>query len=380
MILACLAVAAGIAPRASADPRFVPDRRQLAEIEHLLAKRYFRKIPRESLASAARLCLEGRLDPYSTWFDAAQREAFHRMLAGESIAAPPPRALAPPRDSDEPLPGVPATLPVPGDAAAGTTASGTPATADAADAADDPAGPAPRSSHAPAIDAARPGASVQGARAAGDEAERWLADVPARIAYVRIARFTARTAGEMDAALAAVTHLGARGLVIDLRGDPGGLMRAAVAVTDRFLDSGTIVTLRRRTKTIVRRADREVSTHVPIAVLVDARTASAAEMMVSALQDHRRAIVIGQPSYGKGAVQQVFRLKRSPGYLRLTTALYRRPSGALVEEHIEGAGGMGVAPDPGFTIAPETARRGAHDSALERALAALRPAPATALR
>ena len=357
---------------AAADPRFVPDRRQLAEIEHVLAKRYFRKIPRESLESAARLCLAGRLDPYSTWFDPAQRAEFHRMLAGEADPATPDAGDGRPAASDPARPAPPADPRI-GDLALPPTH----ATADAAVA---PLASPPAAVHEPTPGAARSTTSVLGVRADGDDAARWLVDVPARIAYVRILRFTARTAGEMDAALAAVNRLGARGLVIDLRGDPGGLMRSAVAVTDRFLDSGTIVTLRRRKKTIVRHAHREVATRVPLAVLVDGRTASAAEMMAASLQDHRRAVLVGRPTFGKGAVQQVFRLKRSPGSLKLTTALYRRPSGALVEEHIPGAGGSGVTPDPGFAITPDDARLWSADVALERALTALRPAADATVR
>lgn len=369
--LACL-VATGVGP-AAADPRFVPNRRQLSEIEHVLATRYFRKIPRESLETAARLCLEGRLDPYSTWFDAAQREAFHNMLAGDAGDLTPAGTglHVAPRGEVQRSPSQPRES---GDLAIGTNASAVAAGAAVAT--------PPASAGAPtasAIDPASSARSVRGARGFGDDDARWLADVPARIAYVRITRFTARTPAEMEAALAAMNRLGARGLVLDLRGDPGGLIRSAVAVTDRFLDSGTIVTLRRRKKTIVRHADREVATRVPIAVLVDGRTASAAEMMASALQDHRRAIVIGRPTYGKGAVQQVFALKRSPGFLKLTTALYRRPSGALVEEHIAGTDGAGVHPDPGFAIAPGDPRDTAADPALERALAALRPAATAVL-
>lgn len=403
VVLACVDATGGPVPRASSGARFVPDRRQLAEIEHVLATRYFRKIPRESLATAARLCLEGRLDPYSTWFDPAQRAAFHRMLAGDVATGSPPRrdeaaevmppgAASPPANDPRTLtsgtgPAAPpeemldapadeAPFASPGDSVARSTGgAGTGVEATVLP----PASPT-RPRLLPAIDAEVSTRSVRGVHAAGDDAARWLVDAPGRIAYVRITRFTARTPGEMNEVLAAVNRLGARGLVLDLRGDPGGLIRSAVAVTDRFLDSGTIVAVRRRTKTITYRADREVATRIPIAVLVDGGTASAAEMMASALQDHRRAIVMGEPTYGKGAVQQVFRLKHSPGYLKLTTALYRRPSGALVEEHIAGAGGSGVHPDAGFVIAHRESRDAGGDPVLERALATLRPVAATALR
>src|SRR6185369_11396514 len=128
--------------------------------------------------------------------------------------------------------------------------------------------------------------------------QRYLVDERSGVGYVRIESFSKRTPAELDLALAAVQRVHARALVLDLRDNGGGLVRSAVAAADRFLDSGTILTQRVRGKPDqVARARGGNETHLPLAVLVNAHTASAAEILAASLQDNRRAIVVGSRSF-----------------------------------------------------------------------------------
>jgi carboxyl-terminal processing protease len=160
------------------------------------------------------------------------------------------------------------------------------------------------------------------------------------IGYVAISRFAEATAADADAALAALKASGdLRALILDLRGDPGGLVDAGVATADLFLGSGTIVTVHGRGADVERHLAHEAGTFAgfPMVCLVDEGTASAAEIVVGALRDHKRCTVVGMPTYGKGSVQTFFDLDDGGG-LKLTTARYRSPSGASLE-------GAGITPD-----------------------------------
>ena len=130
-----------------------------------------------------------------------------------------------------------------------------------------------------------------------------------------------------------------RGLVLDLRHNPGGLLEQAVEVSDLFLDEGVIVTTDNRGKEVDRREAFPEGTQpdYPIVVLIDGGSASAAEIVAGALKDHGRATVIGTTSFGKGSVQTVIDLDDDAG-LKITIAYYRTPSGRLIHE-------QGVLPD-----------------------------------
>ena len=131
------------------------------------------------------------------------------------------------------------------------------------------------------------------------------------------------------------------GYVLDLRSNPGGLLDQAVGLSDLFLERGEIVSQRGRRRTDIERyyARPGDATHgAPIVVLVDAGTASASEIVAGALQDHRRAIIMGERSFGKGSVQTLLPLGDGSTALRLTTARYYMPSGRSVQEG-------GIAPD-----------------------------------
>lgn len=131
------------------------------------------------------------------------------------------------------------------------------------------------------------------------------------------------------------------GWVLDLRSNPGGLLDQAVSLSDLFLDNGEIVSQRGRRPTDIERYyahPGDATNGAPIIVLVDAGTASAAEIVAGALQDHRRALVMGERSFGKGSVQTLIPLGDGTTALRLTTARYYTPSGRSVQEG-------GIAPD-----------------------------------
>jgi carboxyl-terminal processing protease len=133
-----------------------------------------------------------------------------------------------------------------------------------------------------------------------------------------------------------------------MRGNGGGLLRQAVVTADAFLGGGEIVSVRGRTAASGRtwRADPvELLPGVPMVVLIDGRSASAAELVAAALQENGRAIVMGQRSFGKGSVQSVVSLGGDKGALRLTTALYYGPSGRSVQR-------TGVGPDIEVVAAP----------------------------
>ena len=132
-----------------------------------------------------------------------------------------------------------------------------------------------------------------------------------------------------------------KALVLDLRGNPGGLLREAIKVADAFLASGEIVSIRGSTPERQRSwvADSsELLAGLPMVVLVDARSASASELVADALQSNGRATVMGQRSYGKGSVQTTFSLGENKGGLKLTTSIYHGPSGQTVHR-------VGVGPD-----------------------------------
>lgn len=156
--------------------------------------------------------------------------------------------------------------------------------------------------------------------------------------YVRISSFTEDTADQVETAANGIRSLlGGRlaGLIIDLRNNPGGLLFQSVAVSDTFLEQGEIVSTRSRASTQRFSASRgDIAAGLPIAVLVNGGSASAAEILAGALQDHHRAVLVGSRTFGKGTVQTVIPMGHGTA-LKLTTARYYRPSGRSVDGGIE---------------------------------------------
>lgn len=168
--------------------------------------------------------------------------------------------------------------------------------------------------------------------------------MPGSVGYLRLSAFNQHATKEVRAALDTLKRAGARSLVVDLRGNPGGLVDQAVGIAGSFLPAGSVVTVaegrqaEKSKKLVVAKGGTLVSW--PMAVLVDGGTASAAEILAGALQDLDRALVVGTSTYGQGTVQSVFPLRSGAGAIRLTTARYRTPSGRSIHR-----GGSVVEPD-----------------------------------
>jgi carboxyl-terminal processing protease len=158
------------------------------------------------------------------------------------------------------------------------------------------------------------------------------------VVRIRIATFSAGVAAQVAKAHAAALASGAKAIVLDLRGNPGGLLDEAVDTASVFLDGGTVVDLQgRAVPETTLKAALGGDTRTPLAVLIDGGTASAAEVLTGALADRGRAVVVGSRSFGKGSVQQTTTLSDG-SVLELTVATYRTPNGHTVE-------GVGIAPD-----------------------------------
>ena len=201
-------------------------------------------------------------------------------------------------------------------------------------------------------------------------------------AYVRIAEFSETTGDDMIGALHALRKRNGgplKGLVLDLRNNPGGVLEAAVAVSDAFLDGGLIVSAKGRTpesKFEMRATPGDELNGAPIVVLVNGGSASAAEIVAGALKDNRRAKLMGRTTYGKGSVQTVMPLSGDRA-IKLTTSLYFTPSGVSINHR-------GITPDielerdpkPPEVPAPAAATLEERDPDVKRAIQELK-APAT---
>ena len=188
------------------------------------------------------------------------------------------------------------------------------------------------------------------------------------VGYVELATFSDSAASEMRRAVESLRTQGARSLVLDLRGNPGGLLEQGIGVAELFLNAGTvIVSTRGRTPDAdhdFSDSAREVWPGMPVVVLVDSGTASASEIVAGALQDHDRAEIVGTASYGKGSAQSVFPLVGERA-LKLTTARWFTPDGRSIDRDSTGRGG--ITPDVEVRRVPaDTA-----DAALARAIAIL---------
>lgn len=159
--------------------------------------------------------------------------------------------------------------------------------------------------------------------------------LPDGIGYVQITQFSERTAHEFSQALRELEKSGLRGLVLDLRNNPGGLLDAAVDVCDLFFSRGELVAYTQGQKADSRQEFRADGRHrprdYPITILVNGGTASAAEIVSGALKDTQRAVIVGERTFGKGSVQSIIEMQNGEG-IRLTTARYYTPSGVTIHE------------------------------------------------
>jgi carboxyl-terminal processing protease len=182
----------------------------------------------------------------------------------------------------------------------------------------------------------------------------YMLDGDKKIAYIRITNFGRHTADELRHVLGDLTKAEMKGLILDLRFNPGGLLSTGIEVCDLFVEEGKIVsTAGRSTQERIWKAKKEGTfADVPMVVLVNHYSASASEIVAACLQDHNRATIIGERSWGKGSVQNIVELEQGKSALKLTTAGYLRPSGKNIHRH-EGDkedSEWGVKPDEGFAV------------------------------
>ena len=165
-----------------------------------------------------------------------------------------------------------------------------------------------------------------------------MLDPAAGVGYLHVSSFQHDTVKEFDAEIATLLPLGLRTLVIDLRQNGGGLLDESVLLANRFLTHGNIVTLKKRGGDVEARHDAKPQEcrheALPLVLLIDGSSASASEVFAGALQDHGRARIVGERSYGKGFVQSIYRWKGADFRLKLTTAHYFTPKGRDINQRV----------------------------------------------
>ena len=196
--------------------------------------------------------------------------------------------------------------------------------------------------------------TVQGDSYKPDGNWNFMVDQEKKIGYVRLTAFSRNTGAELKKALNELKAQGMKGLVLDLRFNPGGLLTTAVEVADLFLEEGKIVSTKgRNTEERTQFAKRSGTfSGFPMAVLVNRFSASASEIVSAALQDHNPAIVVGERTWGKGSVQNVIELEGGKSQLKLTTASYHRPSGKNIHRFPDSkeSDEWGVMPDDNYGV------------------------------
>ena len=181
----------------------------------------------------------------------------------------------------------------------------------------------------------------------------WL-DAEKKIGYVRLTQFSERTADEFTQVLRELKDQGMQALVLDLRFNPGGLLEAAVQISDLFLDEGeTIVSVRGRVvpEQVFKATSKTLLPDLPIVVLANPFSASASEIVAGALADNERALFVGERTFGKGSVQQIKMLDGGQGALKITNAYYYLPSGRNIHRRDKAEGEpWGVDPTEGAYV------------------------------
>ena len=180
----------------------------------------------------------------------------------------------------------------------------------------------------------------------------FMLDEKEKIGYIQLTSFGRNSAEELHDALLKLQKEGMRALVLDLRMNPGGLLTAATAIADFFISNGVIVSTKGRNteEHFIEAKKAGTFSGFPMAVLVNKYSASAAEIVSACLQDYKRAIIVGERTWGKGSVQNVVELEGGKSALKLTTASYHRPSGKNIHRFPKSTekDEWGVMPDPGY--------------------------------
>jgi carboxyl-terminal processing protease len=344
-----LAAAAPHKPLATEKPPLTAaEAAQLAEVIERVKREYVDSVANPALIDDALRGLVGGLDPYSSYLDAEEYADLRVSTAGTyagigievSTADRALRVVRPFRDSPAAAAGIQS-----GDMIAAI--DGTPVGTDLDAAMARMRGPRGSTVKLAVVRAGQTlplEFSVE--RAQVDVHSVAAAPLEDGYFYARIISFSDTTAQDFAASIARLRRdLGVkpRGVVLDLRNNPGGVLESAVEVADQLLESGVIVTADGRTPAArfsMAATPGEVLPGVPVVVLVNATTASAAEILAGALQDHHRAVLLGRRTFGKGSVQTVMPLSAGRA-IKLTTSRYFTPSGRSIN-------GRGIQPDQEF--------------------------------
>ena len=182
----------------------------------------------------------------------------------------------------------------------------------------------------------------------------YMYDDEKKVGYIRVSHFSRHTPEELKSAIEGLVDREMKGLIIDLRSNPGGLLEAAIAIADMFLDEGDIVSVRGRIGPERSWEAKSGNTFpkFPVAIIVNRFSASASEVLSACLQDNNRAVVVGERTWGKGSVQNVIKIEEGDSALKLTTAHYHRPNGVNIHRK-KGASedeDWGVKPSEGYEV------------------------------
>ncbi|HZZ71781.1 MAG TPA: S41 family peptidase [Pirellulales bacterium] len=196
--------------------------------------------------------------------------------------------------------------------------------------------------------------TVLGDRRGDDDHWNFMLDDAKKIGYIRITAFSHDTTRDLKRALEKLKSEGFKALILDLRNNPGGLLTSAVDICDLFVREGVIVSTEGRNspKKVWEAHQVPKYDNFPMAVLVNRYSASASEIVSACLQDHDRAVIIGERTWGKGSVQNVIELEDGKSALKLTTAGYLRPNGHNIHRYPDAkeSDEWGVKPNPGFEV------------------------------
>ncbi|HKU89845.1 MAG TPA: S41 family peptidase [Steroidobacteraceae bacterium] len=334
----------------SRAPLSAADSAQIAEVYERVQREYVDKVEGPRLIDDALRGMVGRLDPYSSFLDAEEYADLRVSTAGTyagigievSTADRALRVVRPFRDSPAAVAGIQS-----GDMI--SAIDGMPVGSDLDTAMSRMRGPRGSTVKLAVV---RAGSALPleftVVRAQVDVHSVGLVRLDDGYFYARIMTFSDTTAMDFAAGVARLRRdLGSkpRGLILDLRNNPGGVLESAVEVADQMLEDGVIVTADGRTPAArfsMSATPGEVLSGVPVVVLVNGATASAAEILAGALQDHHRAVLLGQRTYGKGLVQTVMPLT-SGRAIKLTTSRYYTPSGRSIQ-------GSGIEPDQPYEM------------------------------
>lgn len=188
---------------------------------------------------------------------------------------------------------------------------------------------------------------------------------PGKVGYIRLMSFNEQSETQVRDAIEELDRKGAKGYVIDVRENPGGLLSQAVSVSSLFVEDGIIVRIAQRgAPEEQQRSTGNIATKKPVVLLVDSHSASASEILAAALQDHKRATLVGTKTFGKGSVQTIRDLKNG-GAIKFTTAHYLSPKGRVIDR-------KGVTPDIVVKMDIKRQEKESTDTQLQRALAVLR--------